>query len=81
MKYTHLILTALLLLGSQLDAKQMFNVKTIEVKKVLEGSAKEFYGYTKANEESVKEVALRYDAFIEQLYVEPLADSCKQPII
>ena len=37
MKVTHLILTALLLLGSTLDAKQIFNVKTIEVKKVLEG--------------------------------------------
>lgn len=78
MKVTHLILTALLLLGSQLDAKQIFNVKTIEVKKVLEGSAKEFYGYTKANEESVKEVALRYDAFIEQLYVNKSFTSVKK---
>jgi len=90
MKYTHLILGALLLLGAQLDAKQIFNVKTIEVKKVLEGSAKDFYGYTKANEESVKEVSLRYDAFIEQLYVnknflhvnkgEPLAKLYSQEI-
>ena len=90
MKYTHLILTALLLLGSQLDAKQMFNVKTIEVKKVFEGSAKEFYGYTKANEENVKEITLRYDAFIEHLYAnktflhvkkgEPLAKLYSQEI-
>jgi len=90
MKVTYLILTALLLLSAQLDAKQIFNVKTIEVKKVLEGSAKEFYGYTKANEESVKEVSLRYDAFIEQLYVnknflhvnkgEPLAKLYSQEI-
>ena len=90
MKVTHLILTALLLVSAQLDAKQLFNVKTIEVKKVLEGSAKEFYGYTKANEESVKEVSLRYDAFIEQLYVnknfnhvkkgEPLAKLYSQEI-
>lgn len=90
MKATHLILTALLLLGSTLDAKQIFNVKTIEVKKVFEGSAKEFYGYTKANEESVKEITLRYDAFIEALYVnknfnhvkkgEPLAKLYSQEI-
>lgn len=64
-----LLASVILLLTSSLEAKQAFNVKTIEVKKVLEGSAKEFYGYTKANEESIKEISLRYDAFIEQLYV------------
>lgn len=68
MKLTSLIFCALLFVSGA-EAKQLFNVKTIEVKKVLEGSVKEFYGYTKANEESVKEVALRYDAYIEQLYV------------
>ena len=78
MKVTHLILGALLLLSAQLDAKQIFNVKTIEVKKVLEGSAKDFYGYTKANEESVKEVSLRYDAFIETLYVNKSFTSVKK---
>lgn len=90
MKLTTLFLTALLCLSAPLSAKQAFNVKTVEVKKVLEGSAKEFYGYTKANEESVKEIALRYDAFIEQLYVnknflhvkkgEPLAKLYSQEI-
>ena len=90
MKLTILFLTALLCLSAPLSAKQAFNVKTVEVKKVLEGSAKEFYGYTKANEESVKEIALRYDAFIEQLYVnknflhvkkgEPLAKLYSQEI-
>ena len=87
-------LTALFILGVLLvtstHAKQMFNVKTIEVKKVLEGSAKEFYGYTKANEENTKEIALRYDAFVETLYVnknftaikkgEPLAKLYSQEI-
>ena len=90
MKLTTLFLTALLCLSAPLSAKQAFNVKTVEVKKVLEGSAKEFYGYTKANEESVKEIALRYDAFIEALYVnknflhvkkgEPLAKLYSQEI-
>lgn len=69
MKYLLALLSIGLLLSSQLFAKQMFNVKTIEVKKVFDGSAKEFYGYTKANEENTKEITLRYDAFIEQLYV------------
>lgn len=90
MKLTTLFFTVLLCLSAPLSAKQAFNVKTVEVKKVLEGSAKEFYGYTKANEESVKEIALRYDAFIEQLYVnknflhvkkgEPLAKLYSQEI-
>lgn len=90
MKFTHIFLTVLFLFTSSLDAKQAFNVKTIEVKKVFEGSAKEFYGYTKANEENVKEITLRYDAFIEQLYAnktflhvkkgEPLAKLYSQEI-
>ena len=90
MKFTHIFLTVLFLFTSSLDAKQAFNVKTIEVKKVLEGSAKEFYGYTKPNEENVKEITLRYDAFIENLYAnktflhvkkgEPLAKLYSQEI-
>lgn len=85
-----IILGAFVLALTPLSAKQMFNVQTVAVKKVLEGSAKEFYGYTKANEENTKEITLRYDAFIEDLYVnknftavkkgEPLAKLYSQEI-
>lgn len=68
------IATLLLVLTSfafsaPMSAKQLFNVQTIEVKKVNEGNFKDFYGKTAVNEESVKEITLRYDAFIEELYV------------
>ena len=52
-----------------MSAKQLFNVQTIEVKKVNEGNFKDFYGKTAVNEENVKEVVLRYDAFVEELFV------------
>lgn len=52
-----------------LSAKQLFNVKTTNVIKVSEGEFREFYGYTKANEEAIKDITLRYDAFVDELYV------------
>ena len=55
--------------SAPMSAKQLFNVQTIEVKKVNEGNFKDFYGKTVVNEENVKEITLRYDAFIEELYV------------
>lgn len=55
--------------SAPISAKQLFNVQTIEVKKVNEGNFRDFYGKTAVNEENVKEVTLRYDAFIEELLV------------
>lgn len=55
--------------SAPISAKQLFNVQTISVQKVNEGNFKDFYGKTTVNEENVKEITLRYDAFIEELYV------------
>lgn len=52
-----------------ISAKQLFNVQTIDVKKISAGNFKDFYGQTAVNEENVKELTLRYDAFIEELFV------------
>lgn len=67
-----LIITLLLGIGfsaeEPLSVEQLFNVKTIKVKKVSNAHKKEFYGYTKVNESKVKDVTLRYDAFITELF-------------
>ena len=55
--------------SAPMSAKQLFNVQTIEVKKVNEGNFKDFYGKTAVNEENIKELVLRYDVFIEELFV------------
>lgn len=55
--------------SAPMSAKQLFNVQTIEVKKVNEGNFKDFYGKTAVNEENIKEIVLRYDVFIEELFV------------
>ena len=51
-----------------LSVEQLFNIKTTTVRKVDNSLNKEFYGYTKVNEANVKEITLRYDAFITELY-------------
>ena len=53
---------------AELSAKQLFNVKTTTVTKVHEGDYKDFYGKTMVNEENVKEITLRHDAFIQDVY-------------
>ena len=51
-----------------LRVEQLFNVKTTKVQKVSNALNQEFYGYTKVNEANVKDVTLRYDAFITELF-------------
>ncbi len=72
------LLTATLLVLSPLDAKQLFNVKTVKVAMVNDSAYKDFYGYTKASDDGIKDVVLRYDAYVGDLYANKMQSFVKK---
>lgn len=60
--------TLTLLFAEPLSVEQLFNVKTTKVERVEKAAYKEFYAQSVVDESKVKEVSLRYDAFIQELY-------------
>jgi len=63
------ILLLLLLLKPLLFGMQAFNLQTVAVERVTQGASKTFFGTTTVPDGSVKEIVLRYDAFVEALHV------------
>ena len=51
-----------------LEVKQLFNKTIVKVKKENFSISKEFYGDTRIDESSVRDIVLRYDGFINNLY-------------
>ncbi len=78
MKRLFLSLCVVMLSLSPLSAKQLFNVKTIKVTKVMDSEYKDFYGYTKPNEETTRDVVLRYDAFVGDIYANKMLTYVKK---
>ncbi len=72
MKILWILLTALLLDAQILEVKQLFNLKTIKVKKYSFGEKKSFYGKTAMDESKIHEITLRYDSFVNKLYADKL---------
>jgi Cu(I)/Ag(I) efflux system membrane fusion protein len=71
-------MTALVLSLSSLDAKQLFNVKTVKVQTVNDSAYKDFYGYTKTSDENVRDIVLRYDAYVGDVYANKMQSYVKK---
>jgi len=53
--------------ANQIDAKQLFNIEKIKVKKELIQETKSFYGITKIDESRVVDIVSRFDGYITHL--------------
>ncbi|MCH9814606.1 MAG: efflux RND transporter periplasmic adaptor subunit [Epsilonproteobacteria bacterium] len=72
MKIVWIMLTALMLDAQTTQVKQLFNYSSVTVKKVDFSESKTFYAKTALDESRIKEVTLRYDAFVNRLYTDTL---------
>ena len=59
-----LLLITLNLSSNPIDAKQLFNIEKIKVKKESFKESKEFYGITKLNESKTIDIVSRFDGYI-----------------
>ena len=62
------LLLTTLLNAEVIDAKQLFNKKTVKVTQEEITISKSFYGVTKIDESSVLDVVSRFDGYITNLY-------------
>jgi len=53
--------------ANQIDAKQLFNIEKIKVKKELIQETKSFYGTTKIDESRIVDIVSRFDGYITHL--------------
>ncbi len=70
MKILLLILLSLSLQAEILQVRQLFNLKTVTVQKRLATVAKTYYGKTAVDESRVRDISLRFDAFVTRLYAD-----------
>ncbi len=70
MKTLFILLIFVSLEAKILEVKQLFNQQKVEVKKITIGDTKSFYAKTTLDESRIKDVTLRFDAFINRLYVD-----------
>ncbi len=71
MKLILLFLVVLLSLnGKTLDSTQLFNKTTVKVQKQTIGLSKEFYVDIVYDESSIKDITIRFDGFVQNLYKE-----------
>jgi len=68
MRILLILLISLLLDAKVLEVKQLFNKTTVKVKKEDFSVSKDFYGDTRIDESSIRDIVLRYDGFINHLY-------------
>lgn len=78
MKILLILLMSLMMEAKILEVKQLFNLKTIEVKKYDFGVKKSFYGKTALDESRTYDVTLRYDAFVNKLHADKLYNYIKK---
>lgn len=72
MRLLFILMIAALLEAQILEVKQLFNLKTIPVKKISFQESKQFYAKTAIDESRVRAVTLRFDAFVNKLYSDKL---------
>ncbi len=65
--FLSLILIAITLNSNPIDAKQLFNIEKVKVKKESFKESKEFYGITKLNESKTIDIVSRFDGYITHL--------------
>ena len=65
--FLSLILIAIALNSNPIDAKQLFNIEKVKVKKESFKESKEFYGITKLNESKTVDIVSRFDGYITHL--------------
>ena len=78
MKILLILFISLMMEAKILEVKQLFNLKTIEVKKYDFGVKKSFYGKTVLDESRTYDVTLRYDAFVNKLHADKLYNYIKK---
>lgn len=64
-----LFIVALTLNSNPIDAKQLFNIERVKVKKESFNESKDFYGITKLNESGTVDIVSRFDGYITYLNV------------
>jgi Cu(I)/Ag(I) efflux system membrane fusion protein len=70
MKILWILLITTLIEAKVLEVKQLFNIQKVSVKKISFKEQKSFYAKTKIADNSIKAVALRYDGFINRLFID-----------
>lgn len=70
MKYLLLFLVTINLFGEELYVEQLFNVKLTKVKKIDFSEERSFYGEARIDESRVNDITLRFDGFIDRLYID-----------
>jgi len=70
MKLLIILIFATFLDAKVLEVKQLFNFQKVAVKKITHNNTKSFYAKTKIDESRIKAVTLRYDGFINKLFVD-----------
>jgi len=68
MRILLILLISVLLDAKVVEVKQLFNKTTVKVKKEDFSVSKDFYGDTRIDEGSIRDIVLRYDGFINYLY-------------
>ncbi|RUM65751.1 MAG: cation transporter [Sulfurospirillum sp.] len=68
--WTLLLFFVLTLQAEILQVRQLFNFKTVTVEKRVSAETKTYYGKTAVDESRVRDVALRFDAFVTRLYAD-----------
>jgi len=68
MRILLILLISVLLDAKVVEVKQLFNKTTVKVKKEDFSVSKDFYGDTRIDEASIRDIVLRYDGFINHLY-------------
>ncbi len=70
MKTVIFLFIAISLNAKILEVKQLFNFKTVSVKKEVVQKSRAYYGKTAIDEQKIKEISLRFDAFVTKLYAD-----------
>lgn len=63
-----LFLSIGVLFGERVSVEQLFNVKSVEVKKSTFGERSEYYGYAREDEKLVSHIVLYFDGYVQDIY-------------
>ena len=70
MKILLVLLISFTLEAKILEVKQLFNQQKVSVKKISIQESKNFYAKTMIDESRIKDITLRFDAFVNKLFVD-----------
>lgn len=77
-KISLILLIAALTLWAKPTATQLFSVQTVKAKQISTAQSFTSYGYVKANEANIYEIAPRFGGFVEKVYVKNIYSYVKK---